>query len=205
MSDNKTIEAYNKIAKDFHSRNSVTIYDKEYLLFKSLIGEGKKILEIGCGTGRDAKELINLNFDYTGVDASEGMIKIAREQVPNGNFDLGDFYNLDFQNETFDGFWAAASFLHVPKNDIDKVLSEAKRILKTNGVGFISLKQKTFLNESVIKEEKAGGIERFFAFWTKDSFSEVLKKNGFKLENFSKRQEKDKSKTIWLCFLVRKI
>lgn len=204
MADKSTIDAYNKIADEFHSRNSVTLYGREYEIYKELIGKGNKILEIGCGTGRDADQLIKLGFDYTGIDASDGMLKIAQERVREGKFKIGDFYALDFPSETFDGFWATASFLHVPKKDIDVVLSEAHRILKNGGIGFISVKQKTLMDEGIIKETKAGGIERYFAFYEKDEFKNILERDKFNVVNITTVQENDKDQTTWLCYFVRK-
>ena len=202
MSDKLTIDAYNKIAEEFSQRNSVSIYNAEFQAFRSSVKSGDKILEIGCGTGRDADELVKLNFDYTGIDASEGMLAIARERVKQGNFQMGDFYHLKFPDNAFDGFWAAASFLHVPKNEMDVVLQEAKRILKPEGIGFISLKQKTTMDEGYIKETKAGGIERYFAFYTKDEIEGILKRNQFQILQVTTQTEKDG--TIWLCCLIKK-
>jgi ubiquinone/menaquinone biosynthesis C-methylase UbiE len=204
MAHKSTVDAYNKIAKEFNTRNSAIVYGKEYQTFKELIGSGNKIIEIGCGTGRDAEELVKLGFDYTGIDASEGMLEIAQEKVKEGKFKIGDFYTLDFLPETFDGFWAAASFLHVPKKDMDIVLSEAYRILKNRGVGFISLKQKTLMDEGVIKETKAGGIERYFAFYEKNEFKNILERNKFEVIDITTVQENDKNQTVWLYYFIRK-
>jgi ubiquinone/menaquinone biosynthesis C-methylase UbiE len=202
MSDKLTVDAYDKIAEEFSRRNGVSLYGKEYDLFGSLLKKGTVVLEIGCGTGRDAEELVNRGFDYTGMDASEGMLAIARERVKTGKFMLGDFYHLDFPDGAFDGFWAAASFLHVPKKDIDVVLGEATRILKPEGIGFISLKQKTTMDEGYIKEEKAGGIERYFAFYSQDEIEGILKRNHFEVLQTTTLTEKDG--TIWLCCFIRK-
>lgn len=202
MSDKSTIEAYDKIAEEFSQRNSITIYKEEFSLFRSFVKDENKILEIGCGTGRDAEELVKLGFDYTGIDASKGMLAIARQRVPQGKFQVGDFYNLDFSDNAFDGFWAAASFLHVPKKEMGVVLQEAKRILKSGGIGFISLKQKTTMDEGYIKETKAGGIERYFAFYTRDEIEDILKRNQFQILQITTQTEKDG--TIWLCCLIKK-
>lgn len=145
---------------------------------------------------------MKLDFDYTGIDASEGMLAIARERVKHGVFQVGDFYHLDFPDDTFDGFWAAASFLHVPKNQIDVVLQEARRILKDGGIGFVSLKQKTTIDEGYIKETKAGGIERYFAFYAKDEIEGILQRNQFQILQITTQIEKDG--TVWLCCLIKK-
>ena len=67
-----------------------------------------------------------------------------------------DFYKLNFPSGSFDGFWASASLLHIPKNKIHQVLSDIKNIIKPNGIGFISLKQKTHLGAGLITEDKYG-------------------------------------------------
>ena len=200
-----TVEAYNKIAKEFHSRNAVSVYTNEYGTFTDLVGKGSKIIEIGCGTARDAEELVKLGFDYTGIDASKGMLEIAKSRVKEGKFEIDDFYKLKFADENFDGFWAAASLLHVPKKEIDKVIIEIKRVIKKDGIGFISLKQKTVLDEGVIKESKSGGIERYFSFYVKNEFKDILERNGFSVLNIVKQQEDDKDQTIWICYFVKKI
>ena len=205
MADKKTVEAYNKIAEDYQARNSVTMYDEEYRVYRSLTEGRGKVIEIGCGIGRDSEELIRMGFDYIGIDASEEMLKIAREKVPEGNFVLGDFYKLDFPDGVFDGFWAAASFLHVPKSDINDVLLESKRVLRKGGIGFISIKEKTNIDEGFIKEDKAGGIERYFSFYSKEEFEDIIINNGFEVVQFMSRQENDKDKTNWLCFFVKNL
>lgn len=205
MAHKSTIDAYNKIAEEFHQRNAVSIYSKEYEIFESLIGKGSKIIDIGCGTGRDAEELIRRGFDYIGIDASGGMLEVAKNRVKDGKFEIGDFYKLDFEDETFDGFWAAASLLHVPKKDLDKVVSEIRRVIRMNGVGFISVKQKTTLDEGVIKEAKGGGIERYFSFFQKNELKEILERNGFSVLNITKMEDDSRDHTIWICYFVKKI
>lgn len=200
--DKSTIDAYDKISSEFHERNSAPLYEEQYGLFKSFT-DGNKLLEIGCGTGRDAEELLKVGFEYTGIDASEGMLRTANERVKGGSFLKSDFESLIFPDQSFDCFWAAATFLHVSKKDIDKVLQETKRVLKKGGTGFISLKQKTAIGEGYIIESKAGGIERYFAFYTPEEAPSVLSRNGFEILSNVTKTEKDG--TNWLCYIVKNL
>jgi len=200
-----TVEAYDKIAEDYRNRNSDPFYVEEYGTFCDLLGGKKRVLEVGCGIGRDAAELIAKGCAYTGIDASWGMLALARERVPEGDFKRMDFRKLEFSDDDFDGFWAAASLLHVPKNEVCAVFSEIKRILVPGGIGFVSVKEKTNMDEGFIREEKAGGIERYFSFYDKDEFETVLKRSGFEILRSHKKQENDPSNTVWLCFFVKKI
>ncbi len=197
----KTIESYDKIASQYSNTHFAHFWVEEFDYFKELLS-GKKIIDIGCGAGRDASVFVENGFDYLGIDASEGMLKIAKERVKDGKFQVMDFYHLNFLPETFDGFWAAASLLHIPKNHLKEVLSEIHKITKPSGIGFISVKEKKQLDEGLIDENKYGGIHRYFAFYTEDEFKKVLEESYFQIVKTSTHIENDGTK--WLCFFVKK-
>ncbi|MFA4880541.1 MAG: methyltransferase domain-containing protein [Candidatus Doudnabacteria bacterium] len=240
-SDQKTIKTYNKIAKEYAARgySNPLFWHREFKIFQKLIS-GKKIIDIGCGSGKDALLFIKNKFDYIGIDASSGLLREARKfinpvrephslnpsrnlfltgsalknsnhqlksvafsnGVKSGKFILMNFYKLNFPRNHFDGFWAAASLLHIPKRRVAKVLRAIRKIIKPQGVGFIALKEKRHLDEGIIKEKKHGGIERYFAFYTKSEFKKILEQNGFEILKNHIRQEED---TNWLCYFVKKI
>lgn len=199
----ETIAAYQKIAAEFNARNAVSIYRAEAERLAALTYAGARVLEIGCGTGRDAALLAEKGFAYTGIDASDAMLALARARLPQADFRVMDFATLAFPGESFDAFWAAAVFLHVPKREIIEVLTEARRVLASGGVGFISLKQKKQLDEGVIEEAKAGGIRRFFAFYTMDEFAGYARAAGFEIvDSYTQYEQTDDC--TWLCYFVRR-
>lgn len=198
----KTAETYNKIAYGYSTGHFAHFWIEEFDFYKSIIN-GKKVIDLGCGAGRDAAVFVENDFDYTGIDASEGMLKVASERVPKGKFQKMDFSKTIFKDGEFDGFWAAASFLHIPKNDVSGVLQEAKRITKNGGVGFISVKEKNGMDEGMIDENKYGGISRYFSFYTQDEFKKLLEQNGFSVVKMSTHTEDDERKTNWLCYFVK--
>ena len=201
----ETLLTYAKIAEDYNKANFRPFWIDEFEKYKSLVS-GSKILDIGCGTGRDAVVFTQRGFEYTGIDASPEMLAIAKERAPSGNYRKMDFYHLKFPDDTFDGFWAAASFLHVPKAEIVTVLSEAKRVIKPGGFGFISLKEKDDLEEGMITQERFGGvISRYFAFYTKDEFKRYIDDAGFDLVGDTTYRENDERHTVWLGFFVKKL
>lgn len=198
----KTIQTYNKIASGYSATHFKHFWVQEFNFYKSIIGS-KKVIDLGCGAGRDASVFVENGFDYTGIDASEGMLKVAKKRVPKGKFLQMDFKKTTFKNGEFDGFWASASFLHIPKKDVFEVLQEAKRITKNGGIGFISIKEKTGVDEGLIEENKYGGISRYFAFYSQDEFKNLLEQNGFSIIKTSVHTEEDEQKTNWLCYFVR--
>lgn len=200
----ETIRTYQKIAEHYSKANSDQFWVAEHKRFNELVS-GKNILDIGCGTGRDALVFTGEGYDYTGIDASEAMLAIAREVAPKGRYRLMDFSQLDFPDNSFDGFWAAASYLHIPKAEVGEALAEAKRILKPGGIGFISLKERNGMEEGMIEQPYSDEkISRYFAFYEKGEFEVRVREAGFELIGDAMYFEHDERKTTWLGYFVRK-
>jgi ubiquinone/menaquinone biosynthesis C-methylase UbiE len=106
-------------SKDFHD---------EPEKFRNILPAGK-LLEVGCGNGRQAQEFLDFGYEYVGVDASEGLLSIAREKNPTGTFSLQNVYSMDFPDLTFDGFWANAILLHIPRERLEDALKEIHRVI----------------------------------------------------------------------------
>lgn len=167
--------------------------------FHRLLPNGK-ILEIGSGGGRDAKELIELGYEYVGTDISTGLIEVARQNLPNEAFYNQSVYDLDFEGEKFDGFWASAVLLHIPKDRIGETLERIKNVVAARAIGFISLKDG--VGEKVERDEIDGKqLERFFSYWQKEEFARVLQENGYTVADYLYHPMSEK--TRWHCFFVQ--
>src|SRR3989344_5712292 len=117
-----TITEYNKDAKSWADAHSTQGFWKDEMTnFHKLLPSGK-VLELGCGGGRDAKELIELGYDYFGTDASENFVIEARKRVSSGRFEIKSVREINYPEDTFDGFWASAVLLHIPKTMISDAL-----------------------------------------------------------------------------------
>lgn len=133
------IESYDIIAKDW----DVTRQNNwpEFNLLKGKIPDGSKVLDLGCGNGRLYSFLKdNFKVDYTGIDNSRELIKIARQNNPAAKFEVGDALNLPFAGQSFDFVISLAVLHHLPgrKNRL-KFLSEVYRVLAPNGKAFITV------------------------------------------------------------------
>jgi len=137
-----------------------------------------------------------------GTDASQGLVEQARKANPEAVFIHQNVYDLDFPENSFDGFWASAVLLHIPKVRIDEALRKIHHVVKSGGVGFISIKEGE--GERMMSEDaQIGemGFSRLFSFYSQSEFEEVLKRNGYEVEEFQYRPISEKTK--WLVFLVR--
>jgi len=94
--------------------------------------EGKRLLEIGCGTGHWSRFFNQYGFEVTGLDISEGMINIARQKgIPNVSFHMGDGHSLPFQDSTFDMTAAITTLEFV--HDAEVVIREMIRCTRKPG------------------------------------------------------------------------
>lgn len=195
-----TLKTYNAKAQHWAALHSSPGAWKEEMEILRKFLPGGKILEIGSGGGRDAKELIAMGYDYVGTDISEGLLETAKKVNPGVSFLNQSVYDLSFPNGTrFDGFWACAVLLYIPKAKIDQALQNIRKYIRNQGIGFIAVKEGK--GEELLEDTENGQVyERFFSFYSEQEFREVLLRNHFEILEFKKRQ---RPQTSWLCFFVR--
>lgn len=199
--EQQTIDAYDQNAAAWaDSRNTKGMWLQEKEKFLHYLPTGK-ILEVGAGGGRDAKELIQMGYEYIGTDISKGLLAEARKNNPDVTFLQQSVYELNFVKNTFDGFWACAILLHMPKNRIDEALQSIFAVIKPGAIGFISLKKGD--GEKFVEGDHVGlQYKRFFSFYQEEEFANILKRNNFEiLESY----ETDHSNKKWLVFFVKKM
>jgi SAM-dependent methyltransferase len=93
----------------------------------------KKILEVGCGTGRFAFP----GYDYLGIDPNPHYVAYCRRRRP-GRFEQMSGEQLDLPDNTFDAVFCLAVGHHLPANSLRRVLSEIDRVLTDDGVFFFT-------------------------------------------------------------------
>jgi SAM-dependent methyltransferase len=103
-----------------------------------LLPAGASILELGCGAGNHAAEMLARGFDLRATDGSPEMAKIASLRL-NHPVATMRFDELE-ENEALDGVWASACLLHVPKEELAGILTRIHRALKNGGVFYASYK-----------------------------------------------------------------
>lgn len=137
----ETIATYDRTADDYAAGTAGEVRKTRLLadwFIKHVIG--KKVLEVGCGPGFDAKYFSEHGLAVTAIDLSSGFVAMARKRAPRARVLKMDMRNLKFRAREFDGIWVMASFLHVPKSDGPATLAGFKRVLKLGGLLFISVK-----------------------------------------------------------------
>ena len=166
--NNNTIDFYNTNAAEFAARTENADMSECRGRFLNYMVSGGRILDAGCGSGRDMIAFRNAGFDVSGIDASAELCRIASEktEIPVKQM---RFEELEGEEE-YDGIWACASLLHVARVDLLDVLNRLRKLLKTDGILYASFKYGT---EDRIKDG------RYFCDFTEESCRSLMEKAGF--------------------------
>ena len=194
--NNETIDYYNNNAVKFATGtinvDMSTIQNK----FLSYLKNEGRILDLGCGAGRDTKYFMSKGYSVEAVDGSEELCKMASEYTGIKVRHLY-FENLDYENE-FDGIWACSSLLHVPSAELKNVLQRCFKAMKKDGVFYLSFKEGS--NEGL----RNG---RYFTDLTAEKITALLSEIGYdnKVEELFITQDARPDRDLkWVNVIVRK-
>ncbi len=133
-----TIDYYDEYAQEFYDSTVGADMRQFYAPFLALIPAGGHILDAGCGSGRDSRYFLERGYRVTAFDAAAGLVALSSRLLNQQVLHL-TFHELAFDG-AFDGVWACASLLHVPRAMMDDVLGRLTRALKLGGAMFASFK-----------------------------------------------------------------
>lgn len=142
MSDRQTALYYDENAAGYVDATLGLSMERPLEAFAHRLDAGARVLDVGCGSGRDLKSLGARGFKPIGLDVSESLIRYAR-RVSGCPVVVADMLDLPFADGSFAGAWASASILHITRRDMPRALGEIRRVVKNGGVFFGSLKLGT--------------------------------------------------------------
>ena len=138
-----TLDYYQTNAKDFFNQTINVDMQNVYQPFLENLADGQqKILDVGCGSGRDSVFFANKGFEVVAIDGSKSLIDLAKQTDTRIDWQYLRFDEIakqSWQNQ-FTGIWACASLLHVPFEELPQILNDLIGCLKPNGVLYASFK-----------------------------------------------------------------
>lgn len=159
-----SVEFYNNNAEDFFNNTVNADMSATYSLFEENLSDiDGEILDLGCGSGRDAKHFIDKGYKVTALDLSPVLAKKASKYIGQEVI-VGDMKDLDYEDR-FIGIWACASLLHLTENEVLETIKRCHKALKKDGVLYASFKY----GEN--NYEKDG---RSFTCFTRDKFLNLI-------------------------------
>lgn len=169
------ISAYDSIANEYTDAYSeYDIEDATHLKEFSKLLTGNCILDMGCGTGVYSSFLVNMGLDVFGIDASENMLIIANRIFPNIRFDNQNILHTSFSNTQFDGIVLSYVINHFNTDGLEQLRDEIDRILKPNGVIYISVHMGD--SEEIVNDPLDASIKIYYNFLSKEKLDLLFSK-----------------------------
>lgn len=133
------VNYYNDNAHEFIKNTKNANMHSLYEVFLRNL-KGAKVLDLGCGSGRDSLYFSTNGYEVTAIDASFKMVEYCKNylscSVTHATFE-------DFEStELFDGIWACASLLHVKRDQIDNMIQKYVNMLNLDGIFLMSFKNR---------------------------------------------------------------
>lgn len=191
-----TLEYYNENAKVYVDSTKNLKFTQLQDKFLSYMEPGARVLDFGCGSGRDSKYFLDRKFKVDAIDGSAEFVKIASEyaqiEVKQMLFQELDSIGI------YDGIWACSSILHLTRDELVNVFGKMAKALVSRGIVYTSFKYGT-------EEIERNG--RYFTDMTEDKIISLLNKVGkFEIEDLwitlDVRPGREDEK--WLNIILRK-
>lgn len=192
------VSFYDKIAKNYAQSTVNADRSNIYQAFSRYVRPGDRLLDLGTGSGRDAKHWQDFGCVVTALDGSPNLCALA-SQLLGKQAVCCRFEDMDYAAE-FEAVWAFSSLLHTPFEDLPAIFGRIHRALVTGGYFYFSFMYGDF-----------GGVrsERYFTDLNEDRLAELLSSfGGFELlESFISTDERPERRIDkkWLNAIVRKI
>ena len=191
-----TLDYYNNNAKIYFDETINADMSIQYNLFLKYLAKKGKILDFGCGSGRDSKYFKDLGYDVTAIDGSKELCKLAKE------YTLLDVKCKKFNElneiDIYDGIWACASLLHVPKNELKDILIKMRNALKNDGIIYISMKDGN--------NEEIDNKQRYYNYLTKENMLLLINDINLKLLDYisTKSVSNPNESRCWSSYILKK-
>lgn len=155
----QTIAYYDQNAKFFASQTVDISFTEIQDRFLTHLPPNGLILDFGCGSGRDTRYFLSKGFLVDAIDGSGELCKIA---TANTGIEVRQMFFSELDTyDKYDGIWACASILHLPKDELKSVFEKMLHATKSGGYIYISFKYGEF---------EGYKQSRFFTCFTEQSF-----------------------------------
>jgi cyclopropane fatty-acyl-phospholipid synthase-like methyltransferase len=155
---------------DKHWRERDDLESEEWRQFVAAVKPGGTILDVGCHSGRDTRQLLDLGYRVTGIDVSEQALRLCREQCPEARTIKMSLLDLPNLREQFDGIWFSFALVHIPFKLVPDALAALESVLHPEGsmmmmVSVVEESQEKIHNSNYMFDEHGAPRKVPVAHW----------------------------------------
>lgn len=195
---------YQKNYREYHKR-TFSIDPSSYLEpFAGQLAPRCRILDIGCGSGRDLLWLKGKGFQVTGFERSPGLAGIARKMTECTVIE-GNFESYDFSGLSADAILASGSLVHLPHHRLSQVIQNLLKSTQGSGKGPPDSDQPQAHLYISLKEGNGKWTDkkgRVFYLWQPEELSVIFENIGFSVLAFSRTESAMGTGEIWLGYVL---
>lgn len=149
------------------------LQSEEWRQFAAAVKPGGTVLDVGCNSGRDSRQLLDLGYRVTGLDVSEQALRLYREQCPDARTIKMSLLDLPDLKEQFDGIWFSYVMVHIPFKLAPDALAALDNVLHPEGammmmVSVVEESQERIHNSNVMFDEHGKPRKVPAAHWAPD-------------------------------------
>jgi len=200
----KTLDYYEQNAVELSRRYESTALEALHALLRQTFSPGDRLLEIGCGSGRDAATAMAAGFDVCALDGSSSLLQEAIRLHPEL---AGRLHHLKlpgplpFANASFAGIFSVACLMHFNANELPGIIAEIARVLKPAGKALISVPAGR-------SDIDANGLDehgRIFNLMPATSWQKLFAAHGFSTSTGAEEPDSlGRPGIAWVTFVLQK-
>jgi SAM-dependent methyltransferase len=157
-----------------------------------------RVVEVGCGDGRDAEDILPRVGWYEGFDPSIGLINLAHKRLPKARFVVADALSYKYP-DNLDAVFGFASYLHLDRDDFTAACRLAWAALRDGGVVVVTLKERDSYQEELVMDEFG---KRMFYYYDENTVR-ACAETGFEVIVIE-HQVLTRKTAKWLLVILRK-
>jgi SAM-dependent methyltransferase len=164
-------DGWSDYARTWRERDD--LQSEEWRQFTAAVKPGGTVLDVGCNSGRDTRQLLDLGYRVTGLDVSEQALRLYREQCPEARTIKMSLLDLADLREQFDGIWFSYVLVHIPFKLVPNALAALDSVLHPEGammmmVTVVEESREAIHNSNVMFDEHGAARKVPVAHWSPD-------------------------------------
>jgi SAM-dependent methyltransferase len=190
-----TNDYYDTFCQSYHKKTFFIDPSSFLIPLAKNLSPNMRVLDVGCGSGRDLLWLKNRGYEAIGFDRSPGLVRLSRK-YSGCHVIEGDFEQYDFSSFTVDALIMIGALVHFPHENMPDIFEKIIRAVSRNGYILISFK------EGIGKKIRDDG--RIFYLWQDKNLQQIFHEKNCTIISFFKQISSIASNEIWLGYVLEK-